>query len=107
MPWAYAGGYVPDPDPRPAGSAGDLTDSAARACLSEGRARRELRTRRWDDLLAEWSASSEALARAGSTPAMLSLVGLRAALVDELERRDRRAFSAWFAGEQKRLGLGR
>lgn len=105
--FAAADGRRFDPDPRGAYSVGALTDAATRAAISEVTARREVRRYRRADLVAEWAATTTALASTRFTPSVLSLVGLRAAIVDELERRGARAFSVWFAAEQRSLALGR
>ena len=59
----------------------------------------------WDELTRAWRASTTVLANASTVGTRLAVVSLRAAILDELELRDPRAFSAWREDEQRRLRL--
>jgi len=55
-----------------------------------------------DVLLAEWQRSRPAIARHPGLGEEAALVGLRAALLDELEARDPEGFAAWQRAAERR-----
>ena len=69
-----------------------------------GRVVRELR---WEDLVDVWDETGRLLAKPANPRHLLGYIRMRAAVLDELERRNSRKFDHWYVRQWESLAHGR
>ena len=107
---AHPAGSVPDQPPpyeRVPGACARTLALARHPSFRSVLAARLVRELTWEELLEIWETTTRLVGRSANLHHVLSYLRLRAAILDELERRQPRRFERWYAGQWASLAGGR